>query len=155
MIAFTIYAPFADGDDPWADYTVPLLYEYLSTCKLSRDVGYVFQYPEHQFVGQTVLDDVADAVVERLVADLVERQLVPADVARDHTLGRLLIDAIGSEPYAAASDSEFLRRASLDICGTLPRPDEVRQFSADTSTDKRAKKIDEMLAHKEAELKEI
>ena len=26
---------------------------------LARDVGYVFQYPEHQFVGQTVLDDVA------------------------------------------------------------------------------------------------
>jgi energy-coupling factor transport system ATP-binding protein len=27
--------------------------------ELARDVGYVFQYPEHQFVGQTVLDDVA------------------------------------------------------------------------------------------------
>lgn len=26
---------------------------------LARDVGYVFQYPEHQFVGKTVLDDVA------------------------------------------------------------------------------------------------
>jgi energy-coupling factor transport system ATP-binding protein len=26
---------------------------------LAREVGYVFQYPEHQFVGQTVLDDVA------------------------------------------------------------------------------------------------
>ena len=37
-------APFADGDDPWADYTVPLLYEYLSTCKLSRDVGASFEY---------------------------------------------------------------------------------------------------------------
>jgi energy-coupling factor transport system ATP-binding protein len=29
------------------------------TGALARDVGYVFQYPEHQFVGQTVLDDVA------------------------------------------------------------------------------------------------
>jgi energy-coupling factor transport system ATP-binding protein len=27
--------------------------------ELGRDVGYVFQYPEHQFVGQTVADDVA------------------------------------------------------------------------------------------------
>ena len=26
---------------------------------LARDVGYVFQYPEHQFVGRTVLDDIA------------------------------------------------------------------------------------------------
>jgi energy-coupling factor transport system ATP-binding protein len=31
----------------------------VATGKLARDVGYVFQYPEHQFVGQTVLDDVA------------------------------------------------------------------------------------------------
>jgi energy-coupling factor transport system ATP-binding protein len=27
--------------------------------EIARSVGYVFQYPEHQFVGQTVLDDVA------------------------------------------------------------------------------------------------
>jgi energy-coupling factor transporter ATP-binding protein EcfA2 len=27
--------------------------------ELAREVGYVFQYPEHQFVGRTVLDDVA------------------------------------------------------------------------------------------------
>ena len=38
-------------------------------------------------------DLTADAIIERLVADLVERELVPADVVRDHTLGRLLIDA--------------------------------------------------------------
>ena len=31
----------------------------IPAARLSRDVGYVFQYPEHQFVGQTVLDDVA------------------------------------------------------------------------------------------------
>ena len=27
--------------------------------ELAREIGYVFQYPEHQFVGQTVLEDVA------------------------------------------------------------------------------------------------
>ncbi|MFN8635550.1 MAG: ABC transporter ATP-binding protein [Chloroflexota bacterium] len=27
--------------------------------EIGRQVGYVFQYPEHQFVGQTVMDDVA------------------------------------------------------------------------------------------------
>ena len=31
----------------------------LSHKELAREIGYVFQYPEHQFVGQTVLDDVA------------------------------------------------------------------------------------------------
>jgi len=29
------------------------------SAELARSVGYVFQYPEHQFVGRTVLDDVA------------------------------------------------------------------------------------------------
>jgi energy-coupling factor transport system ATP-binding protein len=31
----------------------------LPPAEIAHDVGYVFQYPEHQFVGQTVLDDVA------------------------------------------------------------------------------------------------
>jgi energy-coupling factor transporter ATP-binding protein EcfA2 len=31
----------------------------MAPADVARDVGYVFQYPEHQFVGRTVLDDVA------------------------------------------------------------------------------------------------
>ncbi len=38
-------------------------------------------------------DLTTDAIVERLVDHLVERQLAPTDVARDPDLGRLLIDA--------------------------------------------------------------
>jgi hypothetical protein len=43
------------------------------------------------------------------------------------------------------SDMEFLRRVSLDITGTLPTPDEVEQFLADTRPDKRSRKIDHLL----------
>lgn len=43
------------------------------------------------------------------------------------------------------NDNEFLRRVSLDIGGTLPTPKEIEAFVADTSSDKRAKKIDELL----------
>jgi len=43
------------------------------------------------------------------------------------------------------TDEEFLRRASLDATGTLPTVSEVREFLADGSSDKRAKKIDELL----------
>jgi len=52
---------------------------------------------------------------------------------------------LGVVPSALCSDAEFLRRASLDMTGTLPTPDEVQQFLADKSSDKRAKKIDELL----------
>lgn len=44
-----------------------------------------------------------------------------------------------------ASDAEFLRRVSLDMIGTLPTAAEVEAFLADKTSDKRAKKIDELL----------
>src|SRR5262249_12828296 len=44
-----------------------------------------------------------------------------------------------------SSDTEFLRRITIDATGQLPTPEEVRVFLADKSADKRAKKIDELL----------
>src|SRR5262249_8187109 len=48
-------------------------------------------------------------------------------------------------PSPLADDSTFLRRVSLDVAGELPTPAEIRAFVADTSADKRARKIDELL----------
>lgn len=52
---------------------------------------------------------------------------------------------LGVVPSGLCTDEEFLRRASLDIAGQLPSPDEVLAFAADKSPDKRARKIDELL----------
>ena len=49
------------------------------------------------------------------------------------------------EPSAKCDDATFLRRASLDIAGTLPTASEVESFLADTSANKRSQKIDELL----------
>src|SRR5262249_38612558 len=49
-------------------------------------------------------------------------------------------------PSGLSSDAEFLRRVTIDTIGTLPSPREVRDFLADTRPDKRARKIDELLA---------
>jgi hypothetical protein len=54
------------------------------------------------------------------------------------------LNMVPSEP---AGDAEFLRRVTLDTIGSLPSPDEVRTFLADKRADKRARKIDELLAH--------
>ena len=51
----------------------------------------------------------------------------------------------GILPADLCSDVDFLRRASLDITGTLPTPDEIKLFLADPKTDKRTRKIDELL----------
>jgi hypothetical protein len=50
------------------------------------------------------------------------------------------------EPAPTASDAEFLRRASLDLNGVIPRPAEVREFLVNSSPEKRAALIDRLLA---------
>ena len=50
-------------------------------------------------------------------------------------------------PADLSGDLEFLRRVTIDTLGVLPTPDDIRKFSADTSADKRAKKIEELLKH--------
>ena len=52
---------------------------------------------------------------------------------------------LGLVPSEVCSDEEFIRRASLDVTGTLPTPAEVKNFVADKSPDKRAKLIDRLL----------
>jgi Protein of unknown function (DUF1549)/Protein of unknown function (DUF1553) len=48
-------------------------------------------------------------------------------------------------PSAECSDHVFLRRVTTDVCGRIPRPEEVVQFLADTATDKRARLVDRLL----------
>ncbi|MFO0906323.1 MAG: DUF1549 domain-containing protein [Pirellulales bacterium] len=58
-----------------------------------------------------------------------------------------LIEArMGGAASEPASDGEFLRRATLDLAGRIPTIEETRQFLADASPDKRAKRIEALLA---------
>lgn len=50
-------------------------------------------------------------------------------------------------PSELSSDTEFLRRITIDTTGQLPTPEQVRAFLADKSPDKRVKKIEELLNH--------
>jgi hypothetical protein len=52
-------------------------------------------------------------------------------------------------PSAQCTDAEFIRRAYLDAAGILPRAEEVENFLADTSADKRSKLIDSILSRSE------
>jgi hypothetical protein len=55
------------------------------------------------------------------------------------------LQTLGVMPSEPASDTTFLRRASLDVIGRLPTPDETRAFSASTSPGKREEVIDSLL----------
>lgn len=52
-------------------------------------------------------------------------------------------------PSAPADDATFLRRAALDICGTLPTVEEVTAYVADQRTDKKSKLIERLLERPE------
>ena len=52
----------------------------------------------------------------------------------------------GITQSARADDATWLRRVYLDVIGTLPTPEKVTTFVADTTPDKRSKLVDELLA---------
>src|SRR5204862_7358099 len=56
---------------------------------------------------------------------------------------------LGIQPAHPASDEVFVRRAFLDVIGTLPKADEVARFLADQDPNKRAALIDGLLEHSE------
>jgi len=62
-------------------------------------------------------------------------------------LVRARLKSLGLAPSQGCTDSEFLRRASLDTIGTLPTPEQAREFLADTSPGKRSRLIDRLLEH--------
>ena len=57
--------------------------------------------------------------------------------------------ALRMNPSAVCSDSEFIRRASLDLLGLLPSADEARKFVADSRKDKRTRLVESLLERPE------
>ncbi|MEI7781923.1 MAG: DUF1549 domain-containing protein, partial [Planctomycetota bacterium] len=74
-----------------------------------------------------------DAGVSRWIDDLVDVKLVQLRIA----------------PSGVCDDEAFLRRATLDLVGLVPTPEERTAFLADTATNKRARVVDELLSRKE------
>ncbi len=70
-----------------------------------------------------------------------------ANYVDEHVFARLR--KLRSNPSALCGDSEFVRRAFLDLLGILPTPDETRTFLADPRSDRRARLIDALLERPE------
>jgi hypothetical protein len=75
-----------------------------------------------------------------------------ADAPRNNFIDDLVmkkLQALHVPPSPICTDAEFIRRAYLDAAGTLPTPEEVRKFVADTAKDKRTRLIDGLLKRPE------
>jgi hypothetical protein len=97
------------------------------------DATLVVRYRGDTGIAQVLVPRVGDTVADTRPAGFIDK----------HVLAKL--QRLKLPPAGLADDATFLRRASLDVAGELPTTEEVRKFLADTSADKRARKIDEML----------
>lgn len=87
----------------------------------------------------------APIVVPFPEADSPLARLAPANLV-DEEIDRQL-DGLNLASSPPASDHEFLRRATLDVLGTLPTMAEIRGFAANHDSAKREWAIDRLLAH--------
>ena len=86
-----------------------------------------------------------------------EKNPVPELTSTSPEPSRTVVDAplfaqwkrLGVGPSNEVSDHRFIRRATLDICGTLPTVDEVNEYVADTRPNKRTLLIDRLIERPE------
>lgn len=98
-----------------------------------------------QYMGQVA---VARVLVPRPKTTLAKL----ADWPSNNDVDRLVwakLQKMQIEPSGLSDDATFLRRLFLDTIGTLPKPEEVRAFLADTRADKRSRAIDTVLVRDE------
>jgi len=110
----------------------------LMTCVGPGD-SYVISYYDNGIFSTQVMLPVSDQSGQSLPD-------IPASAPVDRLVTAKL-SKLGIVPSALNSDTEFLRRTSLDIAGTLPTPEQLLAFLADTDPDKRSRKIDQLLDH--------
>lgn len=97
----------------------------------------MFTAPESDKVG--ALTDALTAGMEVPEAGPVTQ----VNFVDEHIFGKMERDGIPHAPLS--TDREFIRRVRLDLTGRLPSPEELREFLADDSPDKRARLIDRLV----------
>ncbi|MSO23048.1 MAG: DUF1549 domain-containing protein [Acidobacteria bacterium] len=100
-------------------------------------------HPEPSAGQRKALDELTQSIGSRLPASPVipvQRQ----NYIDDYILGKMERDRV---PHAGlSSDTEFVRRVTLDLTGRLPEVEAIRSFVKDTNPDKRDKLIDSLVA---------
>jgi len=89
----------------------------------------------------TVLTATASAAIHRPF----ESRPAPAPQSQIDKIVFANLESSGIEPANICSDAVFLRRAYLDVIGTLPTAQQAREFIADKDPNKRSRLIDSLL----------
>ena len=98
------------------------------------------------FASRTVISRITCAFPNDIPEDVYESQ-PRRNFIDEHVVAKL--SELRLEPSPQCSDVTFVRRAFLDVIGTLPTPTEVREFLADETDGKRDRLIESLLARPE------
>jgi hypothetical protein len=111
--------------------------------------------PHIQIGGPTQTPAVPSSALPSAELVLQARDLRPIDVPVAASATHAVADinesiargwkAAGIQPAETSDDAEFVRRLYLDLAGRIPSSAEAEQFLSDSSSDKRARIIDELL----------
>ena len=141
-----VIAQFSDGKS--VDVTGRAIYE--SNMEEIADVdekGVISTFKRGQFAIMVRFGNQID-VFHGVVPFNSSEEAKTAITATPGTLDHLLQtqwSRLGITPSERIDDSTWIRRVSLDICGTLPTSEEVRKFLSDKRDDRRACYVDSLL----------
>lgn len=141
---FLVTAYNTDGSTE--DFTHQVLYEPSQSGVASVSSGGLIEAKKPGETG--VLIKAAGHMIRAGVAVLSEPLKDYPKVTRNNLIDEEVFDKLrlfNIVPSELSSDSEFLRRVCLDLTGTLPPPDRVREFLASKDPKKREKLIDTLL----------
>jgi len=100
------------------------------------------RHPEQPVDRSKALDQFTQSVQSRLPPG-APISVRPKNYIDDYILGKMKRDNV---PHAAlCTDTEFLRRVSLDLTGRLPEAGAIRKFISDADPQKREKLIDSLM----------
>lgn len=150
-VAFAVTARYDDGSTrdvtPWARFTAT------DATVASVDAGGVATALGHGSGAITAWFS-SQIAVGRITAPFDND--LPAETFTTAPRANLIDDLVLEQlerlhlaPTPACDDATFLRRAFLDTIGRLPRPEEVRDYLADTAPRKRERLVDLLLARPE------
>jgi Protein of unknown function (DUF1553)/Protein of unknown function (DUF1549) len=141
----SVRATFADGSDCDVTHLARFSVNNDSVATVTPGGRVEKQKPGEVAVAAQYMDRVATARVAFLSP---APGFVWPDPPVNNDIDRLVFAKLRQmriEPSGLCTDAEFIRRATLDVTGQLPTPEEVRRFLIDGDADKRTKLIDDLL----------
>ncbi len=145
-VPMRITADFSDGTTEDVTARARIVSADTSAISVNMDESLTVHRAGQHLVIVRFLNSVVPVRIRAPYGNAVE---VPASEALANPIDvhiRQVLSEMGIPRSSPASDSEWLRRVSLDLTGRLPTPAEMHSFLANSASDKRSVMVESLLA---------